>query len=97
MLLELRSRPEGVKNEAIRSCLLEELKKANKAIIRHFDGGHLDLQLVLLQPETYLLYRDVMIMKGTSASQLKPVHVIRSEFQRRFFFKLREEEEAAAL
>ena len=35
-------------------------------------------------------------MKGTSASQLKPVHVIRNEFQRKFFFKLKEEEEGTA-
>ena len=90
-LLEIRSRPEGLETETIRSCLQEKLMQANKNIAHHFDDGYLGkVRLVLLQPETYLLYRDVMIMKGTSASQLKPVHVIRNEFQRRFFFGLQE-------
>ncbi|MBO4914431.1 MAG: GH3 auxin-responsive promoter family protein [Oscillospiraceae bacterium] len=91
ILMELRSRPEGVDNEAIRKCLKEKLIQANKNIAHHFEEGYLgDLQLALVQPETYLLYRDVMIMRGTSASQLKPVNVIRNEFQRKFFFGLRE-------
>ena len=37
-----------------------------------------------------------MIHRGTAAAQLKPVHVIRNEFQRRFFFALQEEREPAA-
>ena len=91
-LLELRSCPEGVDREAIRSCLKKNLMKANRNIAHHLEDGYLgEPQLVLLQPETYLLYRDVMIMKGTSASQLKPVNVIRNEFQRKFFFGLQEE------
>ena len=52
--------------------------------------------LLFLQPETYLLYRDLMIHKGVAAAQLKPVHVIRSEFQRRFFFAPQEEPEGKA-
>ncbi len=91
MLTELSSRPDGVTNEDIRKCLKEKLMLANKNIVHHFEDGYLgDLKLIVLQPETYLLYRDVMIMKGTSASQLKPVHVIRNEFQRKFFFALEE-------
>ena len=90
-LLELRSRPDGLENEEIRKCLQDKLMMANKNIVHHFEDGYLgDVRLVLLQPETYLLYRDVMIVKGTSASQLKPVNVIRNEFQRKFFFGLQE-------
>ncbi|MCR5500560.1 MAG: GH3 auxin-responsive promoter family protein [Acetatifactor sp.] len=90
-LLELRSCPEGLEREAIRRSLREKLMEANKNIAHHLEDGYLgDPQLVLLQPETYLLYRDLMIMKGTSASQLKPVHVIRNETQRKFFFGLQE-------
>jgi hypothetical protein len=90
-LLELRSRPDGLENEEIRKCLQKKLMLANKNIVHHFEDGYLgDVRLVLLQPQTYLLYRDVMIVKGTSASQLKPVNVIRNEFQRRFFFGLQE-------
>ena len=89
LLAELRRRPEGTDNEKIRKTLEEKLFEANKNIVHHFKDGYLGpLKLVLLQPQTYLLYRDVMIMKGSSASQLKPVNVIRNEFQRRFFFGL---------
>ena len=44
-----------------------------------------------LHSGTFLLYRDVMAMRGTSASQLKPAKVIRNQFRRRFFFMLRKE------
>ena len=43
-------------------------------------------KLNILEPETYSLYRDLMIMKGIAPAQLKPVHIIRNELQRKFFF-----------
>lgn len=91
MLMELRHRPEGVSDGEIRRCLKEKLMLANEDIVGDFEDGYLDEpKLVLLQPETYLLYRDVMIHRGSAAGQLKPVHVIRNEFQRKFFFALHE-------
>ena len=48
------------------------------------------MEIVFLQQQTYLLYRDVMIMKGASANQLKPVRVIDSPFKEHFFFDLKE-------
>ena len=48
------------------------------------------LEVVFLQQQTYQLYRDVMIMKGTSANQLKPVRVIDTPFKEHFFFDLKE-------
>ncbi len=90
ILMEIGSNPKEVSEEEIRKTLQEKLLLANRNIEHHIKDGYLaDLRLVILQPETYLLYRDVMIMKGASASQLKPVHVIRNEFQRKFFFKLK--------
>ena len=44
-------------------------------------------KLNILEPETYSLYRDLMIMKGIAPAQLKPVHIIRNELQRKFFFQ----------
>ncbi|MBR5337447.1 MAG: GH3 auxin-responsive promoter family protein [Lachnospiraceae bacterium] len=91
IFLELNSRPEGLANEEIRECLQEELIKANVGLKKHFGEGHLaPIRLVILQPETYMLYREVMIMKGASASQLKPINVVRNEFQRKFLFGLEE-------
>ena len=38
-----------------------------------------------------LLYRDMMVFKGASLNQLKPVRVIMNERQRKFFFGLIQE------
>ena len=96
--MELRRRPKGVSDDDIRRTLKEKLMQANKDIVEDFENGYLDdPKLVLLQQETYLLYRDVMIHRGTAAAQLKPVHVIRNEFQRKFFFALQEEKELAGM
>lgn len=48
------------------------------------------MEIVFLQQQTYQLYRDIMIMKGASANQLKPVRVIDSPFKEHFFFDLKE-------
>ncbi|WP_352398065.1 hypothetical protein [[Clostridium] aminophilum] len=50
-------------------------------------------EVYFLQPETSLLYRDMMVMRGASMNQLKPVRVIMNERQRKFFFRLRQEME----
>ena len=47
-------------------------------------------ELILLQQETYQLYRDMMILKGVSANQLKPVRVIDTPMKYNFFFGLQE-------
>lgn len=51
------------------------------------------LKVLFLQPETNLLYRDMMVIQGASPSQLKSVRIIMNEQQRRFFFKFVEEEQ----
>ena len=48
------------------------------------------LEIVFLQQETYRLYRDMMIMKGASANQLKPVRLIDNPVKEKFFFSLKE-------
>ena len=50
-------------------------------------------EVYFLQPETSLLYRDMMVFKGASMNQLKPVRVIMNERQRKFFFALIQEME----
>ncbi|MBE5902388.1 MAG: GH3 auxin-responsive promoter family protein [Lachnospiraceae bacterium] len=49
-------------------------------------------KLCITQQETYMLYRDLMIMKGVSQNQLKPVRVIDTPMKEKFFFKLLENE-----
>ncbi len=95
MFLEVTKRPAGVTNAAIRDRLQEEITHANRDCEEDFEAGRLaPIRLIFLQQETYMLYRDVMIMKGTSAAQLKPINVIRNEFQRKFLCKLEEKEDA---
>jgi anti-anti-sigma factor len=49
------------------------------------------LELKFLEKDSYLLYRDVMIRKGGSESQLKPVHILDTDFKKDFFFALVDE------
>jgi hypothetical protein len=89
--LEITHRPDGITDDRIRDVLEEQLILANRELEYDLGEGYLaPIRLVLLQRETYMLYRDVMIMKGMSASQLKPVNVIRNEFQRKFLTALEE-------
>ena len=77
--------------DALAKTIYDEISVANPVFRECVEEGDLQKPEVhLLQPETALLYRDMMIFKGSSASQLKPVHVISNEIQRRFFFELSE-------
>lgn len=52
-------------------------------------SGHFKpMSVKILEEETFLLYRDLMIMKGRAAAQLKPVHVLDNPFLKKFFYKL---------
>ena len=48
----------------------------------------LPLEVRFVQPQTYALYRDLMVMTGASPNQIKPVHVITDGRVKRFFFGL---------
>lgn len=50
-----------------------------------------ELSLGILQPQTYLLYRDLMVSRGASSAQLKPPRVMTNELQVRFFRALLED------
>lgn len=75
-----------------RDVLERMLSQANPSYgekVRRGDLGPMDL--VFLQQETYMLYRDMMIMRGFSANQLKPPRVIDTPMKEHFFFALKEE------
>lgn len=48
------------------------------------------VDLKVLQPETYLLYKDLMVAKGAASSQLKPPRIITNDIHKRFFLILQE-------
>ena len=85
--MEIESLPEGMKAKEIRFFLERNLAKANPSMgDKVAKGICAPTKLNILEPETYSLYRDLMIMKGIAPAQLKPVHIIRNELQRKFFF-----------
>ena len=76
--------------DALRECVFKHLCEANPVYYDCYADHWLDKpEVYLLQPETQLLYRDMMVMRGASLNQLKPVRVIMNERQRKFFFRLR--------
>ena len=78
--------------EALKECIFKHLCKANPVYFDCYDDHWLDKpEVYFLQPETSLLYRDMMVFRGASMNQLKPVRVIMNERQRKFFFGLIQE------
>lgn len=89
--LELGKVPEGLRAKEIRYVLEKELAKANPSMGDKVKSGKAGAtRLNILEPETYMLYRDLMLSRGVASGQLKPVHIITNELQRKFFFGLTE-------
>lgn len=74
-----------------RELLDELLSEANPSLGAKLKDGILSpSRIVFVEKETYMLYREVMFMRGASENQLKPVRVIDNPFKEKFFFKLEE-------
>ena len=92
-LIEPGTVPEGSARERMEEVLDAKLCEANLLYGYKVEKGllgHLGIQFV--QPETYLLYRDLMISKGAASAQLKPPRILTNDVQRRFFMALLDEE-----
>ena len=46
----------------------------------------LPMETLFVQPDTYYLYRDIMIYNGALENQLKPVRIIDTPKKEKFFF-----------
>ena len=80
----------GVSPEKLTGVIYKHIKAANARFGPNVEKGTIKPPVAYwLQPETAMLYRDMMIFKGASSNQLKPVRVIANERQRKFFFGLR--------
>jgi hypothetical protein len=87
--MEVGKMPEGLRPKEIRFVLEKNLAKANPSMGDKVKKGICGAtKLNFLEPETYMLYRDLMLTKGVASGQLKPVRVISNEMQRKFFFGL---------
>ena len=75
----------------LREAIEARMMQANPSYGEKIRRGVLGpLELIFLEMQTYQLYREMMIMRGTSANQIKPVRVIDTPMKHKFFFKLRE-------
>lgn len=107
-LMEIDEMPEGYDKDKIENILKDNFIEAitggsdeltSTSSKAASDYGHKiksgmlnNIEIKFLQPETYLLYRDLMISKGTSSAQLKPPRVIVNDFHKRFFLALLDDE-----
>lgn len=81
------------KMEEYTRLIEEKLSIANPSFGAKVKNGVLSKTvLYFLQQETYALYRDLMIMRGVSGNQLKPVRVIDTPMKKKFFNALIEKE-----
>lgn len=91
-LMEIDRVPKNLSEETIRSCLDKNLSQINPSYADKLKNGVIKpVRLIFAQPETYVLYKELMQMKGYSIAQLKPVTVIDNEIQKGFFFTLTED------
>lgn len=75
----------------MREKLEARVMQANPSYGAKIRTGVLDpCEFIPVQQQTYKLYRDMMVLKGVSPNQLKPVHVIDTPIKHRFFNGLRE-------
>ncbi len=75
-----------------RDAIEDRMMQANPSFGDKIRTGVLSpTELIFVQKESYQLYRDMMITKGTSANQLKPVRVIDTPVKLRFFNRVIED------
>ena len=89
--LEVADNPDHVTPKEIWKMLERQLAKANPSMGDKMAAGicgHVRVQF--LEPETYRLYQELMLYRGGNAGQIKPVHIIVNERQRKFFYSMSE-------
>ncbi|MGV8906867.1 MAG: GH3 auxin-responsive promoter family protein [Acetobacterium sp.] len=89
LFMETENRLPKSKQDDYLKIIEEKLNIANPSIGAKIKSGVLSQSgISFVQEETYALYRDLMIMRGVSANQLKPVRVIDTLVKENFFFAL---------
>ncbi|MEG1752726.1 MAG: GH3 auxin-responsive promoter family protein [Christensenella sp.] len=80
---------QGKDRQKIRDVMEEKMAIANPSYGKKVAEKILaPLKIHLLQSESFALYRDLMIMRGISGNQLKPVRLIDTIVRQKFFFSL---------
>ena len=92
-LLEIESLPEEINLDLIKETINKNFAIAEPLLGYKIEKGILNkADVKLLQAETYLLYKDLRVAKGTSSAQVKPPRMIRDDLTKRFFLVLLDEE-----
>nr|WP_320026751.1 GH3 auxin-responsive promoter family protein [uncultured Acetobacterium sp.] len=93
IIMETEKRMSKENHDKYRIIIEEKLGIANPSIGSKVKSGILSpSEITFVQEETYALYRDLMIMRGISGNQLKPVRVIDTLIKENFFFALVDKE-----
>lgn len=94
LLIEPREHQSKEMKKVLRDIADEKMGIANPSYgSKVKDSILLPMSLEFVQPETYYLYRDLLLFRGVSENQIKPVHVIDTPRKERFFFSLLDNEE----
>lgn len=81
------------KHDEYRKIMGEKLNIANPSIASKVKSGVLSpSDIKFVQDQTYALYRDLMMMRGVSGNQIKPVRIIDTLVKEKFFFALIDKE-----
>ena len=87
-LMEVEDLPEDVTKESIQEKLNENFCATDSVLRNKIEKSIIGkTELHFLQPETYLLYKELMVAKGTSPSQVKPPRIL-SDAQDISFFNV---------
>ena len=85
-LMEIEDLPEGVTRKTIQEKLNENFCATDSLLCNKIEKGLIGkTELYLLQPETYLLYKELKIARGTSPAQVKPPRVLVKDTDLSFF------------
>ena len=88
-LVEPMKEDVGVSEQKLAETLMKHMRHLNEDYAHYVNEGIVPHpEAHWLQPQTMMLYRDLMVYKGASANQVKPVRVIINEDQKKFFFSL---------
>lgn len=81
--------PDNFDSNALREAIDRNLAIANPSMGDKINRGIVGKsKLFMLQEETNLLYRDIMILKGTASAQLKPPRILDNPWRKGFFYRL---------
>ena len=93
-LMEVEDMPDEVTKELVHEKLNENFCATDPVLCYKIQRGLLEkAEVYFLQPETYMFYKELMVARGASSSQVKPPRILCDEPAIRFFNVLREEEE----